>query len=424
MSGERRYRALLLGNWDFPEAATVFPPLIGPPTDVDLLYAALTDPERGLHRPDDVEVVRNASVMTMRRKIEIFLQSGRSDEQLLVYYSGHGRIDDGGRLYFCAHDTSPEAIRTTTVHADDMAQQFKDSWAGAKILILDCCYSGNYRHKSGGAVPGRAFDGRGVAVLSSAPIDRLSPDAAAPGEPSVFTGHLVDALLGGAGGLLTFENVYDYICERMEAAGRLRPAHDKKFVGQVVLGRADGCPSPPTMDADTAAIRLASAYQQSRTNHAAAAATLRELTESAPEHWSTLAAIRLGDLAGQDGDDATAIEAYERVVGSGHPEWSALALVELGERLNAAGETDRAAATWRRAVGLDHPVRSPDAARRLGRLLTAAPATAPAGLVYYRQALHAAGADDDLAQEVSDVLLRLGEIDEARALARRRSAQR
>lgn len=107
----------------------------------------------------------------------------------------------------------------------------------------------------------------------------------------------------------------------------------------------------------------------------------------------------------------------------GHPEWSAAALVELGQRLSLTGEASRAETTWRRAVELNHPVWSPEAARRLGYLLTADPETARAELNFYRLALTGASAGEDLAQGMSDVLLRLGEIDEARTLARRRAVQ-
>jgi predicted negative regulator of RcsB-dependent stress response len=98
-------------------------------------------------------------------------------------------------------------------------------------------------------------------------------------------------------------------------------------------------------------------------------------------------------------------------------------LVDLGKLLNAAGETDRAVAAWRRAVERDHPIWSSAAARLLGRLLVATPQTTAAGLNYYRQAMNSVGASPDVAREVGDVLLRLGETDEARAVLRRLAAR-
>ncbi|MFI6076120.1 caspase family protein [Actinoplanes sp. NPDC051343] len=418
MKAELRYRALLLGNDEFPREPELFPELAGPPTDVERLREALTDPERGLHRPEDVIVHRNLEISPMREEIEMFLHDGRPGDQLLVYYSGHGWTEEDGELYLCTRDTTRRAIQATTMSAADLARQAQASRATAKIVVLDCCSSGNYRFK--GPVPGRVFNGRGVAALTSSQPDRPSRDADAPGRPSQFTGHLVAGLRGaaqGRDGYLILSDLYDYVYERMTAEGAIRPTYHNKLVGLVALGRARTVRGPAA-DPGRAAERLRAAIELETVNRAAAVRSLRELSGDGSSSWGILAALRLGELATADGDDATAVKAYAKVVAAGDPRWAAEAAYRQGSRLAAMCDIDRAAEAWRQAVDLDDLRWSPAAARELGRLLCGAPATAPAGLGYYRQAL-ATLDDPGLTLEAGDALRAVGRHADARALYRR-----
>ncbi|BCJ51936.1 hypothetical protein Asp14428_34110 [Actinoplanes sp. NBRC 14428] len=420
-TGERRYRALLFGNWRFPREPELLPELSGPPIDVDRLREALTHPECGLHRPADVMVHENVTISGMREAIEIFLDEGEPGDQLLIYYSGHGWRADDGELYLCAEDTRMRAVQSTTMSASDLARQAQDSRASAKVVVLDCCHSGNYRFK--GADSGGVFDGKGVAALTSSQRDRLSRDAVAPGHPSQFTGHLVAGLRGaatGRDGYLLLEDLYGYVHERMKAEGATRPTYSNKLVGRVALGRTRTLRAAPPEPA-RAADRLKEALRLASTNRVAAVRSLRRLSEDG-SGWGTLAAMHLGELAAAGGDDATAVAAYAKVIESGDPRWTAEAAYRRGTRLAAMGDPGRAVRAWREAVELDDPRWSPAAARDLARLLAADPATLAAGLGYYRQAL-ATLDDPALALEAGDALRAAGRHDDARALYRRLAAR-
>ncbi|MET8461565.1 caspase family protein [Micromonospora zamorensis] len=415
MKPDRRYRALLLGNWEFPHEPYMFPNLAGPATDVERLREALTDRECGLHLPEDVIVRRNLESLPMRQEIEVFLKGGKPDQQLLIYYSGHGWTEEDGELYLCARDTTRAAIQSTTVSTAVLAGQAQASRASAKIVVLDCCQSGNYRFK--GVASGREFDGKGVAALTSSQPDRPSRDALAPDQPSQFTGHLIAGLCGaatGRDGFLLLDNVYDYVHERMKDEGAIRPTYSNKLIGLVALGRTR---TARAATVDRAAERLNEALRLERTNRAAAVGALRRLSEGR-SGWGILAAMRLGQLATDDGDDAMAAEAYAKVVEAGDPRWAAEAACRRGTRLAALGDTRRAIEAWRQAVELDDARWSPAAARELGRLLCGDPATRLAGLAYYRQAL-TNGDDPGLVLDAGDALRDAGRHDEARALYRR-----
>ncbi|AGL18921.1 caspase family protein [Actinoplanes sp. N902-109] len=419
MSAELRYRALLLGNWQFPGARDELPDLMGPATDLTAMRIALTDHRCGLFRPDDVRVVENAVVQQMRLEVNTFLSAAARDEQVLVYYSGHGWQTALGELHLCAYDTDLQAVRATTVSAGEINAMLQECRAKAKVVLLDCCYSGNFRHK-GAAGTASFTPGQGQAVLTSSQVGVLSLDAAGAGEPSPFTRHLADALRGAARdslgtGYLTSEDVYRYVHDQMAEAGPHRPARSHELVGDVALARAGRPATGGVLDPDISARRLAAALGRPARHRSEVLAELRVLSERAHGDWRLLAALRLGAMASAEGDRSTAIEAYGAVAGAAHPRWSSEAGYELGTQLRAAGQPERAAAAWQAVVDGADPVWSVRAAHQLGRLLTADPATTPTGLRHLRRAVAEPAAAWHLAE-----MLRAGPgTDEARALYRR-----
>jgi len=287
--------------------------------------------------------------------------------------------------------------------------------------VLDCYYSGNFRHKGDpAALPFTA--GRGQAVLTSSQLGVTSLDAQTAGEPSPFTGHFAAALRGAARdhtgkGFLTSEDIYQYVHTQMAAEGPHRPARSQELVGDVALARArSGAVTADELDPDASATRTGAALELLDRNRAAAVQELRLLSESAHGDWRLFAALRLADLAASDGDTTTAIEAYGRVASAGHRHWSPEADHQLGVQLSATGDAERAVIAWRRAADSGRDPWAARAAHRLGELLVGRSETTEVGLRYLRQA---AAAEPAAAVDLGDTLRRCGEIDEARSVYRR-----
>lgn len=223
------YKALLIANWSFQypddlEERYRWPPLKGPKNDIDLMFEALTDPDYGLFRAEDITCCRNYTRSELGEAIENFFKRTEVDDYVLVYFSGHG-FRFNHKLQLVTGDTHKRSATTALsfdtlddcVAAENRAEQY--------TLILDCCYAGAAEQPGtkGGSpdmlaeevLPGRW-------ALYSSDEYSTSRDAKEHDEPSPFTKALCDTLLdpglsAGDDGLLTIDKVKKAMVSRLAA---------------------------------------------------------------------------------------------------------------------------------------------------------------------------------------------------------------
>ncbi|MEU4341491.1 AAA domain-containing protein [Nocardia sp. NPDC023852] len=61
---------------------------------------------------------------------------------MLLYYTGHGVLDRKGRLHLALPNSEPNQINWSSIPFDRLREELAASRARARILILDCCFSG------------------------------------------------------------------------------------------------------------------------------------------------------------------------------------------------------------------------------------------------------------------------------------------
>jgi uncharacterized caspase-like protein len=110
MAGTRS--ALLIGNQHFP-ADPGLPDLACPLNDVEGLAEQLRDPARGAF--DRVEVLADADSAAVRRALVALLRAAGPQDMVLLYYSGHGKLDDAFALHLCTKDTETALLEATSV---------------------------------------------------------------------------------------------------------------------------------------------------------------------------------------------------------------------------------------------------------------------------------------------------------------------
>ncbi|MEU6857885.1 caspase family protein [Glycomyces sp. NPDC046736] len=238
-----RYRALLIGNSIYYRDPGGLPELHGPKEDVKALQAALAHPDFGMFEDPDIEPLFDRRVQDLRVELEQFyIHDATRDDVLLLYYSGHGKLDISNRLHLCASDTQTSSLRSTALrYKEDVEEFINESPAAATITVLDCCHSGGFR---GGKLMVEAT-GSGRCVLTSSAANQLAIDETRPGGPSPFTEVLVRGLqLAEAQLHLTTQELYEYVKLELNRPGQAKPQYYFNGAGSIILARR--APTIPT----------------------------------------------------------------------------------------------------------------------------------------------------------------------------------
>ena len=239
--------ALLIGNNEFDDAN--LSRLIAPPMDIQALGELLINPEIGGFT--DVVTLLNKPYADVRKAIARFFAQKKRDDLLLLYFSGHGILDENGLLHLAVRDTERDLLNATAIEASFISSVMDHSMSNRQVLVLDCCQSGAYGRSKGviGTSVGTAslFEGTGYGrvVLTATDATQFAWDGEnliGEAQNSVFTRSLIQGLRTGeadmdADGLITLDELYDYVYDKTLAETPLQtPAKwSYKVQGTIVL---------------------------------------------------------------------------------------------------------------------------------------------------------------------------------------------
>lgn len=205
-----------------------------------------------------VQVVKNEPAHVLQARIEDLFAESRSDDVLLLHFSGHGLKSESGELFFAASNTRPNRLRATAVSADFVRLCMRDSRSRSIVLLLDCCYGGAFAQgvkvRAAGDVnvldsfPQGRSGGHGRAVITASNAieyafegDRLADDQQ---HPSVFTSALVEGLATGDAdrdedGWVSLNELYDYVFDKVrEQNPHQTPSRQVELQGELYLARS------------------------------------------------------------------------------------------------------------------------------------------------------------------------------------------
>jgi hypothetical protein len=132
--------AFLIGNQTFlPEPESGLPNLQGPTNDVAALASLLADTQRGNF---DVRKFLDKPHYEIMREISQALHEAARGDFVLIYYSGHGKLDRSGRLCLATADTEQRALLGTSIRSNNLYDLVDESDCDQVVVLLDCCYSG------------------------------------------------------------------------------------------------------------------------------------------------------------------------------------------------------------------------------------------------------------------------------------------
>src|SRR5438105_11328766 len=130
--------ALLIGVSEFADERLAR--LNAPINDVTALQGILRDTSRGNF--DSVDLSLNEDFLTVRDHLSGFFHDRSPDDVLLLYYSGHGILGRGNRLFLATSGFNLDTPRARSVSAQEIRDFIEESRAQRQVVVLDCCHSG------------------------------------------------------------------------------------------------------------------------------------------------------------------------------------------------------------------------------------------------------------------------------------------
>lgn len=171
---------LAIGVWDYQN----IPKLRGPKKDIERLRFLLNEPKYAIYGQRDLIFLENPTGEDIRKRLVDFVHSkSAKGDQLLLYFSGHGCIVDGGTYAICPKDayTTPDNVilisSVVTIREIVQAISAADSYA---TLILDSCFSGAAVSSFSGQIGGTLYSdiynhsGTSFSLFTSSSKDKAS----------------------------------------------------------------------------------------------------------------------------------------------------------------------------------------------------------------------------------------------------------
>jgi len=337
------WRAALIGVSQYADPE--FPDIPAARNNVADFARTLTAPG-GAFTAENCTVLTDPTQSTLVGKA-IATAAREADEVLLVYYTGHGVVDRRGRLYLALPDSERDHPEWSSVPFPTLRDELMGSRARARILILDCCFSGRAFEAMStptGVVDGQ-IDIKGTYTITSSARDEtsLAPDGH---RHTAFTGALLSA---AADTSLTLDQLYGEVDHLLHQNRQPRP--QRRSVNVAGELRMFTAPEPRPARADVPIAPATEADSETLFHNGQHFADQNDLAQSeiswrrAAVQGHTGAMNNLANLLVTRKKAVEAHDWYRKAVDQGNPE----AIGNLANLLHKAQQLDDAERLWRLA---------------------------------------------------------------------------
>ncbi len=222
--------------------------------DVRVLRQVLVDragiPEsRILAMSDDSPQQKQPTLANLRREVPRFLAQADPEDQVLVFFSGHGELFEQ-KTYLIPKDFKHPDPKTA-LPAAELRKALDACPAAVKLLVIDSCHAGGARSGET-TLPAEALARSvvservaGCVVLASSRADEKSWEWPQR-QQGIFSYWLCRALEGGADknndGRLTVDEVYEYTSQRVAQTAR-QVFHRDQTPVRIIGGDVEGVPT-------------------------------------------------------------------------------------------------------------------------------------------------------------------------------------
>lgn len=221
--------------------------------DAEKFYGALIAREGGNIEFQNVVKVLGAEATLERIKdtLERWLpEHARPEDRVIVYFAGHGVVDEDGRGYIATHDLRLDNVRETGYSMERLGTVLSGSVkAKWKLLLVDACHSGKITVSTSNEKLNstlRDLPQGFLTITSSRAGQRSFEDPTLAGGNGVFSYFLVQGWLGQADvsprdGIVTADELVDYVRREVRdyvktRGGQQVPQESGDFQDEMLLG--------------------------------------------------------------------------------------------------------------------------------------------------------------------------------------------
>ena len=240
---ERRI-GILIGNSKFPEENKL-DNLHYPLNDVDGLESVLSSKDRGAF--DEIITLKEKPHHEVLQKLNIAFSSANKNDLVLLYYSGHGKVNNAGRLHLATVNTVLNALEATSISIGMIRELIDISPTKKIVIMLDCCFSGAAGDEFlKGSVDDQlllASKGRGTYIMTAATGIQVAKEKESD-QHGTFTKHLIQGIQTGdadldSSGDITMDELYSYVHEKVLAESHQEPMKWNLNVrGDLIIARS------------------------------------------------------------------------------------------------------------------------------------------------------------------------------------------
>jgi uncharacterized caspase-like protein len=215
-----RYHALVIGNDDYRH----LPRLKTAVADAEAVAEVL----RGQYG-FDVELLRNASRADILRALNRYRAELTTDDNLLIYYAGHGWLDQETNTGFWQPVDAEEEDDLNWIANEDLSRRMNAMLARHVMVIADSCYSGTLVRSASKGLP--------TATEREAWLKRMT---AKRSRTAIVSGGLEPVVDAGRGGHSVFANAF--LTALKEASGAVAGQALFEKISRPVVVNADQTP--------------------------------------------------------------------------------------------------------------------------------------------------------------------------------------
>ena len=174
-------------------------------------------------------------------------KAGKED-LVIVFFSGHGAVDDRGRPYWVMQNTKIDDLRASALSEIEITDLLGEIKTTRLVTLIDACYSASTAEigRSKSLVDLQKiypeFKGEGRVAITGSKGDQLSvviTDKNHPGYGySAFTWHVISGLKGEGDtdkdGVVTVNELWSYVKDRTETTARQQGGNQQpQLKGQI-----------------------------------------------------------------------------------------------------------------------------------------------------------------------------------------------